>query len=116
MKIAGGIIAFWPGIAAALAPFVVEQITAALAALGVVTAPAAAAGSAASAAKAIAIVTAVVTAAITYMTMLFTQMRDLDQRCHNSDGLPGGSWPKLVSDISNGRVHDGGTLDWNIKN
>lgn len=116
MKTAGGIIAFWLGIAAALAPFVIEQITAALAALGVVTAPAAAAGSAASAAKAIAIVTAVVTAAITYLTILYTQMRDLDQRFHNSDGLPGSNWPRLVTDVSNGRVHDGGTLDWNVKN
>jgi hypothetical protein len=115
MKTAGGIIAFWLGIAAALVPFVVEQAAAALAALGVLTAPAAAAGSAASAAKTIGIVLAVVTAAITYLTTLYTQIRDLDQRFHNSDGLPGGSWPRLASDISNGRVHHGSTLDWNIK-
>ncbi|MEH0981886.1 hypothetical protein [Micromonospora sp. CPCC 205556] len=100
-----------------LVPYIVELIAAAAAALGIVTAPASAAAAGASTAKAIALTTAVVTAAITYLTTLWTQMRDLDQRLHNSDGLPGGNWPTLVSDISNGRVHDGGkTLDWNIKN
>ncbi len=55
-------------------------------------------------------------AAITYLTMLYTQMRDLDQRLANIGGFPGGNWPHPVSDLSNGRVHDGGTtLDWNIK-
>jgi len=48
--------------------------------------------------------------------MLYTQMRDLDQRLANIGGFPGGNWPHPVSDLSNGRVHDGGTtLDWNIK-
>jgi hypothetical protein len=116
MKIAGGIIAFWLAIAAILLPYVVEMIAAALAALGVVTAPPAAAAAGASTAKAVALTVAVLTGAITYMTMLYTQMRDMDQRVHNSDGLPGGSWPRPVSDVSNGKVHDGGkTLDWNIK-
>ncbi|MEV4713293.1 hypothetical protein [Micromonospora sp. NPDC049374] len=115
-KVAGGIIAFWVAIAAVLVPFIIELITAAAAALGIITAPAAAAGAGASTAKAIALTAAVVTAAITYLTTLWTQMRDLDQRLHNSDGLPGGKWPALVSDISNGRVYDGGkSLDWNIK-
>ncbi|RKR87386.1 hypothetical protein BDK92_1661 [Micromonospora pisi] len=115
-KVAGGVIAFWLAIAAVLAPYIVELIAAAAAALGVVTAPAAAAAAGASTAKAIALTTAVVTMSITYLTTLWTQMRDLDQRLHNSDGLPDGHWPTLVSDISNGRVHDGGkTLDWNIK-
>lgn len=116
LKTAGGIVAFWLGIAAAVGPFLVEQIAALLAAAGVITAPAAAAGSAASAAKAIAVVTAVVTAAIAYLTALYTQLRDLDQRLHQMDGLPGGAWPRLVRDISNGRVYDGGrSLDWNLK-
>ncbi|MBY8874267.1 hypothetical protein K7640_20770 [Micromonospora sp. PLK6-60] len=115
-KIAGAIIAFWLGIAAVVVPFIVELIAEAAAALGIITAPPAAAAAAGSTAKAIALTTAVVTAGITYLTVLWTQMRDLDQRLHNSDGLPGGNWPTLVSDISNGRVHDGGrTLDWNIK-
>ncbi|MET8359337.1 hypothetical protein [Micromonospora sp. NPDC005171] len=115
-KVAAGIIAFWIGVAAVVLPYVIELIVAAAAALGIITAPAAAAGAGASTAKAIALTTAVVTAAITYLTTLWTQMRDLDQRLHNSDGLPGGNWPTLVSDISNGRVYDGGkSLDWNVK-
>ncbi|MGC5305961.1 hypothetical protein [Micromonospora zamorensis] len=115
-KIAGGVIAFWLGVAAVVVPFVVELIAAAAAALGIITAPAAAAGAGVSTAKAIALTTAVVTAATAYLTTLWTQMRDLDQRLHNSDGLPGGNWPTLVSDISNGRVYDGGkSLDWNVK-
>jgi len=115
-KVAAGIIAFWLGIAAAFAPYIIELLVAAAAALGIITAPAAAAGAGASTAKAIAVTTAVVTATIAYLTTLWTQMRDLDQRLHNSDGLPGGKWPTLASDISNGRVYDGGkSLDWNIK-
>jgi hypothetical protein len=116
MKIAGGIIAFWLAIAAVLAPYVIEMIAAALAALGVITAPPAAAAAGASTAKAIALTTAVVTASITYLTMLYSQMRDLDQRLTNTDGFPGGNWPHIVSDMSNGRVRDGGkVLDWNVK-
>ncbi|WP_410815059.1 hypothetical protein [Micromonospora sp. 067-2] len=115
-KVAAGIIAFWLGIAAVLAPYIVELIAEVVAAGTVVAAPPAAAAAGASTAKAIGLTVAVVTAAIAYLTTLWTQMRDLDQRLHNSDGLPGGNWPTLVSDISNGRVHDGGkTLDWNIK-
>jgi membrane protein implicated in regulation of membrane protease activity len=115
-KIGAGIIAFWLAIAAVLIPFIIELIAEAAIALGIVTAPPAAAAAAASTAKAIALVTAAVTLSIAYLTTLWTEMRDLDQRLHNSDGLPGGHWPTLVSDISNGRVHDGGkTLDWNIK-
>ncbi|RLP93462.1 hypothetical protein [Micromonospora sp. CV4] len=115
-KVAAGIIAFWLGIAAAFAPYILELIAETATASTVVGAPPAAAAAGVSTAKVVAVTVAVVTAAITYLTTLWTQMRDLDQRLHNSDGLPGGNWPTLVSDISNGRVHDGGkTLDWNIK-
>ncbi|RAO08408.1 hypothetical protein [Micromonospora noduli] len=115
-KIAAGIIAFWLGIAAVFVPYIVELIAEVIAAETVVAAPPAAAAAGASTARTIALTIGVVTAAITYLTSLWTQMRDLDQRLHTSDGLPGGNWPTLVSDLSDGRVRDGGkTLDWNIK-
>jgi hypothetical protein len=116
LKVGGAILAFWVAIAGIILPFLVELGLALAAALGVITAPAAAAGAGFSTAKAVTLLVVVLGGSLTYVTALMTQMRDLDQRLHNSDGLPGGFWPKLTSDISNGRVHDHGkTIDWNVK-
>jgi hypothetical protein len=115
MKIAGGILAFWMGLAAVLAPYVVEMVTAALIALGVVTAPEAAAGAGISTAKMIALLTALVAGTITYLTALWTQMKDLEQRFNNNDPFPADHWPRTTADLSNGRVRPDKTLDWNVR-
>ena len=114
-KVAVGICAFWLGLLAVVVPFAVELATYLAAAGTVVGAPPAAAGSVLSTLKAIALLLAIVAAATTYLTMLYTSANDLDKRLHNANGFPQDSWPAPKVDLSDGRVHPDGTLDWHVK-
>jgi hypothetical protein len=44
-----------------------------------------------------------------------TAANDLDKRLHNANGFPKDSWPAPQIDLSDGRVHPDGTLDWHVK-
>jgi hypothetical protein len=115
-KIAGGIIAFWVALLAALIPFIIELagwLTAALTGIG---APAAAAGSGVSTAKVIALVTAIVGATVTYLTAITTQYKDLQQRVDNNEPFTHGSWPRSTNDvIADGSLTADNTTNWHLR-
>lgn len=113
-KIASGIIAFWVGVLAAVVPYIIELIGWLAAAMTGVGAPPAAAG--ASTLKALGIIATVVTAAITYLTAISSQYKDLLQRVNNSDGFPGGRWPRSTTDvIAGGSLHDDRNTNWHLR-
>ncbi|GAA3344167.1 hypothetical protein GCM10020358_46310 [Amorphoplanes nipponensis] len=115
-KVAGGIIAFWLGVLAAIVPFIIELTGWGAAASTGVGAPPAAAGAGASTLKALGIITAVVTAAITYLTAISSQYKDLLQRVENNDGFPGGHWPRSTNDvIADGSLTGDQTTNWHLR-
>jgi hypothetical protein len=115
-KIATGIIAFWLGVLAAIVPFIVELTGWGAAASTGVGAPPAAAGAGASTVKALAIIAAVVTAAITYLTAVSSQYKDLLQRVNNDDGFPGGHWPRSTNDvIADGGLGGDNNTNWHLR-
>jgi hypothetical protein len=115
-KVAGGIIAFWLGVLAAIVPYIIELTGWGAAATTVVGAPPAAAGAGASTLKVLGIITAVVTAAITYLTAISSQYKDLLQRVENNDGFPGGHWPRSTHDvIADGSLTGDKTTNWHVR-
>jgi hypothetical protein len=115
-KVAGGIIAFWLGILAAIVPFIIELTGWGAAASTGVGAPPAAAGAAASTLKVLGIVAAVVTAAIAYLSAISSQYKDLLQRVNNNDGYPGGHWPRSTNDvIADGSLSGDQNTNWHLR-
>ncbi|NMO50058.1 hypothetical protein HH310_02455 [Actinoplanes sp. TBRC 11911] len=115
-KVAGGIIAFWLGILAAIVPFIIELTGWGAAASTGVGAPPAAAGAAASTLKALGIITAVVGASIAYLTAISSQYKDLLQRVNNNDGFPQGYWPRSTTGIiADGSLSDDNTTNWHLR-
>lgn len=115
-KVAGGIIAFWLGVLAAIVPYIIELAGWGAAASTVVGAPPAAAGAGASTLKALGIITAVVTAAIAYLTAISSQYKDLLQRVENNDGFPVGHWPRSTNDvIADGSMTGDKTTNWHVR-
>ncbi|MFI7540157.1 hypothetical protein [Actinoplanes sp. NPDC049599] len=115
-KVAGGIIAFWLGVLAAIVPYIIELTGWGAAASTGVGAPPAAAGAGASTLKVLGIITAVVTAAITYLTAISSQYKDLLQRVENNDGFPGGHWPRSTNDvIADGSLTGDNTTNWHVR-
>jgi hypothetical protein len=115
-KVAGGIIAFWIGVLAAVVPYVIELIAWLAAAITGVGAPPAAAGAGASTLKVIGILATVVTAAIAYLTAISSQYKDLLQRVENNDGFPGGYWPRSTTDIiADGSLQDDKNTNWHLR-
>jgi uncharacterized protein YukE len=115
-KVAGGIIAFWLGILAAVVPFVIELLGWNAAASTVVGAPPAAAGATASTVKVLGIIAAVVTAAIAYLTSISSQYKDLLQRVNNNDGFPRGHWPRSTTTvIADGSLADDRNTNWHLR-
>lgn len=107
----------WLAVVSALVSFVVELVAEATAAATGVGAPAAAAGAALSAGKvwgivagALAVLEAVVAGS------LLPAIKDLNQRIHNSEGLPGGHWPQMTTDISDSshRENRGQNPSWEM--
>jgi uncharacterized protein YukE len=115
-KVAGGVIAFWLGVLAAIVPFVIELTGWGAAASTGVGAPPAAAGAGASTLKVIGILAAVVTAAIAYLTAVASQYKDLLQRVNNNDGFPGGHWPRSTNDvIADGNLRGDDNTNWHLR-
>ncbi|MGW4946365.1 hypothetical protein ACWEOZ_32825 [Actinoplanes sp. NPDC004185] len=115
-KVAGGIIAFWLGVLAAVVPYIIELIGWGAAASTVAGAPPAAAGAGASTLKVLGIIAAVVTAAITYLTAISSQYKDLLQRVENNDGFPAGHWPRSTNDvIADGSLSGDNTTNWHLR-
>ena len=115
-KVAGGIIAFWIGVLAAIVPYAIELAGWSTAAATGVGAPPAAAGAGASTLKALTIVTAVITAAIAYLTAISSQYKDLLQRVENNDGFPSGHWPRSTNDIiADGSLSGDQTTNWRLR-
>jgi hypothetical protein len=66
--------------------------------------------------KALAIIAAVVTAAITYLTAVSSQYKDLLQRVNNDDGFPGGHWPRSTNDvIADGSLGGDNNTNWHLR-
>jgi hypothetical protein len=115
-KVAGGIIAFWLGVLAAIVPYIIELAGWGAAASTGVGAPPAAAGAGASTLKVLGIIAAVVTAAITYLTAVSSQYKDLLQRVENNDGFPAGHWPRSTNDvIADGSLTGDKTTNWRLR-
>jgi hypothetical protein len=115
-KVAGGIIAFWLGILAAIVPFIIELTGWGAAASTGVGAPPAAAGAGASTVKVLGIIAAVVTAAIAYLSAISSQYKDLLQRVTNNDGYPGGHWPRSTNDmIADGSLSGDRNTNWHLR-
>ena len=115
-KVAGGIIAFWLGVLAAIVPYIIELAGWGAAASTGVGAPPAAAGAGASTLKVLGIIAAVVTAAITYLTAVSSQYKDLLQRVESNDGFPGGHWPRSTTDvIADGSLTGDKTTNWRLR-
>ena len=115
-KVAGGIIAFWVGVLAAIVPYIIELVGWGAAASTGVAAPPAAAGAGASTLKVLGIITAVVTAALAYLTAISSQYKDLLQRVENNDGYPGGHWPRSTNDvIADGSMTGDNTTNWHLR-
>ncbi|MEU4242397.1 hypothetical protein [Actinoplanes sp. NPDC026619] len=115
-KVAGGIIAFWLGVLAAVVPFVVELFGWGAAASTGVGAPPAAAGAAASTVKVLGILAAVVTAATAYLTSVSSQYKDLLQRVNNNDGFPRGYWPRSTTGIiADGSLNGDNNTNWHLR-
>ena len=115
-KVAGGIIAFWLGVLAAIVPYIIELAGWGAAASTGVGAPPAAAGAGGSTLKVLGIITAVVTAAITYLTAISSQYKDLLQRVENNDGFPAGRWPCSTNDvIADGSMTGDKTTNWHVR-
>jgi len=115
-KVAGGIIAFWLGILAAIVPFIIELTGWGAAASTGVGAPPAAAGAGVSTVKVLGIIAAVVTAAIAYLSAISSQYKDLLQRLDNNDGYPGGHWPRSTNDvIADGSLSGDQNTNWHLR-
>ena len=115
-KVAGGIIAFWLGVLAAIVPYIIELAGWGAAASTGVGAPPAAAGAGASTLKVLGIIAAVVTAAITYLTAVSSQYKDLLQRVETNDGFPGGHWPRSTNDvIADGSLTGDKATNWRLR-
>jgi len=115
-KVAGGVIAFWLGILAAIVPFIIELTGWGAAASTGVGAPPAAAGAGASTLKVLGILAAVVTAAITYLSAISSQYKDLLQRVNNNDGFPQGYWPRsTTSVIADGSLSGDNNTNWHLR-
>jgi hypothetical protein len=115
-KVAGGIIAFWIGLLAAIVPFIIELTGWGAAAATGVGAPPAAAGAGASTLKVLGILATVTTAAIAYLTAISSQYKDLLQRVNNNDGFPGGHWPRSTNDvIADGSLSGDNNTNWHLR-
>lgn len=115
-KVAGGIIAFWLGVLAAIVPYIIELTGWGAAASTGVGAPPAAAGAGASTLKVLGIITAVVTAAVAYLTAISSQYKDLLQRVENNDGFPAGHWPRSTNDvIVDGSLAGDQSTNWHLR-
>ena len=115
-KVAGGIIAFWLGVLAAIVPYIIELAGWGAAASTVVGAPPAAAGAGASTLKVLGIVAAVLTAAVTYLTAVSTQYKLLLRRVETSEGFPAGHWPRSTNDIiADGSLSGDKTTNWRLR-
>jgi hypothetical protein len=115
-KVGGGIIAFWLGVLAAIVPFIIELFGWGAAAATVVGAPPAAAGAGASTLKVLGLLATVVTCAITYLTAVLPQYKDLLQRVNNNDPFPNGSWPRSTNDvIADGSLKGDNNTNWHLR-
>ncbi|MDI6103556.1 hypothetical protein QLQ12_33590 [Actinoplanes sp. NEAU-A12] len=114
-KVAGGIVAFWVGLAIPFASYVSELVVEAAAAQTGVGAPPAAAAAGASTAKFIALVSAVILAFSTYTALVFDSLSALRQALYSNAPFPGGGWPRSnPSDFNDGSLADGDTTGWRM--
>jgi hypothetical protein len=115
-KVGGGIIAFWLGVLAAIVPFIIELFGWGAAASTGVGAPPAAAGAGASTLKVLGLLATIVTCAITYLTAMLSQYKDLLQRVNNNDPFPNGSWPRSTNDvIADGSLKGDNNTNWHLR-
>lgn len=97
----------WLAIVAAIVSFVIELTAEAGAAATGAGAPPAAAAAGVSAAKVWGIVSAALAVLEAFVAgTLLPAVKDLNQRVNNSEGFPGGHWPKLTTDISDSSHRD----------
>ncbi|WP_018347484.1 hypothetical protein [Longispora albida] len=107
---------FWIGSAVALIAYVVELEAAAVATATVIGAPAGVTAAGGATVQTIALWSALIAGAITVISTLITQCKDLAQRLADNEAFPGGKWPaSATGSMSDGSLSDGDATDWHIK-